>query len=61
MKTRNQIIYDMCLHVRPDFGTIKVPGTKLDSGMTPSEQKQLFDQMAELFDKCIGPHMDFKR
>lgn len=61
MKTRNQIIYGMCLHTRPDFGSIKIPGTQLDSGMTPAEQKQLFDQMAELFDKCIAPHMEFKK
>lgn len=61
MKTRNQIIYDMCLRIRPDFGSLRVPGTKLDSGMTPAEQKQLFDQMADLFDNCIAPHMEFKK
>lgn len=61
MKTRNQVIYDMCLYKRPDFGKIKIPGLNLDSGMTPVEQKQLFDEMAELFDKCIAPYMEFKK
>lgn len=61
MKTRDQIIYSMCLTTRHDFGLIKHPNLPLDSGMTPAEQKALWDQMAELYDKCIAPHMEFKK
>jgi len=73
MKTREQIISDMCYTTRHDYGIIK-PGPQhneaegifditdvLDSGITESDRKFLWNEMAQLFDNCIAPHMDFKQ
>lgn len=65
MKTREQIITSMCYTWRHDYGLTKhadpggydFPGT---AGMTETEQKFLWSQMAQIFDNDIAPHMDFK-
>jgi hypothetical protein len=72
MKTREQIITDMCLTMRHDYGIIKPEPQHneaegifdiiglLDAGMTESERKFLWNEMAQIFDNCIAPHMEFK-
>lgn len=72
MKTREQIITDMCYTMRHDYGLTKsepehnneegifdIVGV-LASGMTDKERKSLWNQMAQLFDNCVAPHMKFK-
>jgi len=72
MKTREQIITDMCYTCRHDYG-IKKPEPEhneaegifdivgvLEAGMTDSERKALWNEMAQIFDNCIAPHMIFK-
>lgn len=66
MKTRDQIISDMCYTCRHDYGLVKYPDPGgytfpgLSSGMTDNERKVLWNDMAQLFDNCIAPHMEFK-
>ena len=60
-KDRLDIINDMCYTTRHDYGLVKLEGSpEWESGMTPSEQRYLFMQMAQLFDTCIAPNMGFK-
>jgi hypothetical protein len=73
MKTREQIITDMCFTIRHDYGIIKPEPQHdelqgifdimnvLSSGMTESERKMLWNEMAQIFDNCIAPHMEFKK
>jgi hypothetical protein len=64
MKTREQIITDMCYTMRHDYGIIKPEGDNfsdvISSGMTDSERNQLWKNMAQIFDNNIAPHMTFK-
>ena len=64
MKTREQIITNMCFTWRHDYGLDKPEGdnfaSKLSSGMTKAERESLRRQMAQIFDNDIAPHMEFK-
>lgn len=61
MKTREQIITSMCLTYRHDYGLRKLDtDPPWFSGLTESESKFLWNQMAGIFDKDIAPYMDFK-
>jgi len=64
MKTREQIIYGMCMTFRHDYGLEKPTGdnfaSKLSSGMTQTQRESLWRQMAQIFDNDILPHMEFK-
>ena len=67
MKTRDQIITNMCHTWRHDFGITKDwPNNEasytsiLTSGMTKEERESLWRQMAQIFDNDIAPHMEFK-
>ena len=71
MRTREEIITSMCYTWRHDYGIIKDPDHKSRSGMTDfidtisagmfqQERKKLWEQMAQLFDNDIAPHMEFK-
>jgi len=62
-KTREEIITSMCYTVRHDFGLDKTYGNgfvdEISAGMTISERERLWGQMAQIFDNCIAPHMEF--
>jgi len=60
MKTREQIITSMCYTWRHDYGLRKGEATTLSSGMTEEEAKALWEQMEQIFDNDIIPHMKFK-
>lgn len=64
MKTREQIITDMCYTWRHDYGLDKTIGTGfadiMSAGMTKEEREVLWNQMAQIFDNNIAPHMEFK-
>ncbi len=64
MKTREQIITDMCYTWRHDYGLTKLetdsPWGTLSSGLTEDERKILWQHMAQIFDNTILPYMDFK-
>jgi len=70
MKTRDEIITNMCYTWRHDYGIVKDAEYKnhnsefidsLSSGMYQWEREQLWKQMAQIFDNDIIPHMTFKR
>ena len=64
MKTREQIITSMCYTWRHDYGLRKGGaegyGSAFSSGMTDEEARLLWQQMAQIFDNDIVPHMEFK-
>ena len=61
MKTREEIITDMCYTYRHDYGLNKDPNDpSWLSGMTPDERKGLYETMAQIYDNDIKPIMDLK-
>jgi len=69
MKTREEIITSMCYTSRHDYGLVKDPDynhhvsdfiDSISAGMYQLERKQLWKQMAQLFDNDIAPHMEFR-
>ena len=62
MKTREEIITSMCMTYRHDFGLDKHPDDAAwVSGMTGSQRKALWNQMAQIFDNDILPYMQFRQ
>jgi len=62
-RTREQIINNMCLTYRHDYGlTISEDDRMytLNSGMTERERESLHRDMSKIFDHEIAPYMDFK-
>ena len=61
MKTREEIITDMCMTYRHDYLLDRLPSDpSWCAGMTPEERKGLWDTMAQIFDNDIQPIMDLK-
>ena len=61
MKTREQIITDMCYTYRHDYGLNKDPNDPpWISGMTEAERKGLYLTMSQIYDNTIAPNMDLK-
>lgn len=64
MKTREQVITSMCYTWRHDYGLERRehdgPGGLVTSGLTNEERNRLWLQMAQVFDRNIAPHMEFK-
>ena len=61
MKTRAEIITSMCMTYRHDYGLDRHPDdAAFVAGMTGSERKALWNQMAQIFDNNIWPHMTFR-
>ena len=61
--TRDQIIFNMCMTFRHDYGLTISEDDKmytLNSGVTETERKYIWQQMAQIFDNDIAPYMDFK-
>lgn len=60
-KTRQDIITSMCYTMRHDYGLDKHPDdAAFVAGMVEREREALWNQMAQLFDNNIAPHMEFK-
>jgi len=64
MKTREEIITSMCYTWRHDYGLEKMehdgPGGLITAGLTVAQRKVLWNQMAQIFDNDVAPHMEFK-
>lgn len=61
--TREQIINNMCMTYRHDYGLTISEDDKmytLNSGVTETERKAIWNTMAQIFDNDIAPYMDFK-
>jgi len=61
MKSREEVITDMCYTYRHDYGLDKDPnGPPWLAGMTPDERTGLYNTMAQIFDNNIAPVMELK-
>ena len=61
MKTREEIITSMCMTYRHDFGLDKHPeDAPFVAGVTGSQRKAIWNQMAQIFDNDILPNMKFR-
>lgn len=60
MKTREEIITSMCYTWRHDYGLDRKENSIWSSGTTEHEQRLIWQQMAQIFDNDIAPHMEFK-
>ena len=63
MRTREQVISNMCLTYRHDYRLTISEDDKmytLNSGVTETERKAIWTTMAQIFDNDIAPYMDFK-
>ena len=61
MKTRDEIITDMCYTYRHDYGLNRSESDPTwVAGMTQSEREGLWRTMAQIYDNNIAPHMEFK-
>jgi len=64
MKTKEQIIHDMCYTMRHDYG-LRISTEDREtrvfiSGMTDDEAKFLYNQMKQLFENSIEPYIVVK-
>ena len=61
MKTRDEIITDMCYTYRHDYGLKRSDDDPpWVAGMTDSERDGLWRTMAQIFDNDIAPYMEIK-
>ena len=61
--TREQIIHNMCMTFRHDYGLEISEDDRmytLNSGMTKREQQALYNSMSQIFDNDITPYMELK-
>ena len=60
--TREQIIHNMCMTFRHDYGLEISEDDRmytLNSGMTKLERQGLYRSMSQIFDNDIAPYMQF--
>jgi hypothetical protein len=56
MKNKEQIIYDMCMTYRHDFGLRKLPDEpSWTAGMTEQDAKMLYKTMEQIYTNNIEP------
>jgi hypothetical protein len=56
MKTKEEMIYDMCLTYRHDYGLIKL--SEYDTcGVTQEEQREIWHLMEQIYETCIEPYI----
>ena len=56
MKSREEIITDMCYTYRHDYGLDKDPNSpSWCAGMTPEERKGLYNTMSQIYENNIEP------
>lgn len=63
-KTKEQIIHDMCMSYRHDYGLRIEPEDAerwpVSSGMTHAEARHLYEQMRQIFENSIEPYVILK-
>lgn len=62
MKTREEIITDMCYTYRHDYGLDT--DTSRDGwpgGLTQQEREHIWRMMSQIFDNSILPNMDYRK
>lgn len=59
MKSRNDIITEMCLAYRPDYDTVLgVEDNDFGIGVTPWERERIRATMTKIFDEVIVPNVN---
>ncbi len=62
MRTREEIITNMCYTFRHDYGLDKDIGngfiSELSAGMTTAERAFLYNQMSQIYDNDIAPALE---
>ena len=59
MKTKEEIIYDMCMTYRHDFGLRKTPeDPPWTAGMTENDAKMLYKTMEQIYNNDIAPLLE---
>lgn len=59
MKTKNEIITEMCLIYRPDYDTVLgVEDNDFGVGVTPYERERIRATMAKILKEAIVPNVD---
>ena len=63
MKTRKEIIHNMCMTYRHDFDLVVENDEAMYSlsGITRNERQQIWNDMSQIFDNDIAPYMEFKK
>ena len=65
MKTREEIITDMCYTWRHDYGVDRQehdgPGGLITMGLTTAQREILRQKMEQIFDNAIVPNMEFRQ
>jgi len=60
MKTKEQIIYDMCMTYRHDYGLRKEQGDpSWTAGMTEEDAKMLYKTMEQIYNNDIEPIINY--
>ena len=60
MKSKEQIIHDMCMTFRHDYGLRKGPDDgPLSSGMTEQDAKMLYNSMEQIYNNNIEPILKY--
>jgi len=61
MKSKEEIITDMCYTYRHDYGLHKSPeDPSWTSGMTEEDAKMLYKVMEQIYNNTIEPYMELK-
>lgn len=61
MKTKTEIITEMCYTYRHDYGLRKLPNDPpWTAGMTEQDAKMLYKTMEQIYTNNIEPNMEFK-
>jgi len=60
MKTKEEIIHDMCMTYRHDYGLRKDPSDPpWTAGMTEQDAKMLYKTMEQIYNNDIAPIMEY--
>lgn len=60
MKSKEELIHDMCMTFRHDYGLRKSPDAgPLSSGMTEQDAKMLYNSMEQIYNNNIEPILKY--
>lgn len=60
MRTKEDVILDMCYAFRSDYCVNKTPNFP-SIGVTPKEKQEIYEQMKTIYEECIEPNMQMKK
>lgn len=64
-KNKKDIIFDMCMTYRQDFGLLLTDKEKelfpVAGGLIKQEQERIYNDMKQIFENCIQQYIDKKK